>query len=185
MQLDAQDYLELVEKTGDLLFFDIESTSLNGDFGSIVCVSLKTHGRDPVTFKVNKVGDDKKLIQNVSKYMAERGCWVSYYGKGFDIKMLNTRLLYHKLPAMTKNLHLDLYYSVRYQLKLGSGKLGHMVDWLRLGEGKMTVPTGVWAEVAMYPKKNIPILVDRCESDVRILENLYNSTKHLVVNITK
>jgi uncharacterized protein YprB with RNaseH-like and TPR domain len=43
MQLNTQTYLDLVENAKKLVFFDIESTGLRGDYGSIICASFKPY----------------------------------------------------------------------------------------------------------------------------------------------
>jgi hypothetical protein len=43
----------------------------------------------------------------------------------------------------------------------------------------------VWAQIAANPKKYMPEMVRRCESDVRGLEALYAGTKNFIMDVTK
>lgn len=184
MQIEAQTFLPLAERAGALAFVDIESSNLQGDYGTTVVVSIKPYKGKPVTFTA-RPGADKALVKKVREELHKYPVWVTYYGKGFDIGFLNTRLLVNGLPPLDKHHHIDMYYVLRYRTLTSRHSQGHLLSWLGADQQKMTVPATVWANLATDPKKYLKILAERCESDVAGLEALYEKTKHLIAEITR
>ena len=112
--MSRQHYLNIAEKSNDLLFFDIESTGFKADYGSTLVISCKPFGMKATSFPVIQVGNDKKIIREAKEMMENYGCWVSFYGKGFDIPFLNTRLLKWGIKPIEKRLHLDLFFTLKH-----------------------------------------------------------------------
>ena len=185
MQVDAQRYLELAEKAGTLASFDIEAIGLRGDYNSVLVVSIKPYGQKVRTFKVTKPGKDKELVAAASAELAKYDVWVGYYSKGFDIPMLNTRLLRWSLPPIPKRHHVDMYYTLKYNLLTARRSQGHLLAWLELPEEKMTVSASVWSEIIAEPDRHMPTMVKRCESDAVGLEALYKRTRHLILEVKR
>jgi uncharacterized protein YprB with RNaseH-like and TPR domain len=185
LQVEAKDFLRLVEGGGKLAFVDIEAMGLRGDYNSVLCVSAKPFGGKPKTVCVTTPGKDKDLIAATHDLLSGFDCWATYYGRMFDIPMLNTRALRWELPPLPKRPHLDLYFLLRYNLLTARRSQGHLLSWLKLPEEKMTVSASDWADVAADPKRVLPTMVKRCESDVSGLEGLYRKVRHLVVNINR
>jgi len=129
MQIDTQDYLRLVEKNKSIVFVDIEAAGLRADYGAALVVSIKPHGRAVYSKSVTRVGNDKALMKWTKAELEKYDCWVTYYGKGFDIPFLNTRMLVHGLEMIEKRHHLDMYYALRYRLLTARRSLGHLVCW--------------------------------------------------------
>ena len=50
MQVNVQNYLDLLEQTGQLCFFDIEATGLRGDYNSVLVASIKPYNKEPITY---------------------------------------------------------------------------------------------------------------------------------------
>lgn len=184
MKVDTQDYLRFVEATGNIVFVDIEATSLKADLGSTLCVSFKPYGQKPKTFSVKQVGNDSKLVKEVKAELEKYHCWVTYYGKGFDIPFLNTRLLRHGVPAIEKRHHLDLYFSLKPKLRTISKSLGHVGKFLGVPEVKMSVLPEVWADMPFKLEESMPKMISRCESDCILLEDVYLRSRHLIGEIT-
>lgn len=185
MQLDPQEYLDLVEGAGKIVFVDIETTGLRGDYNSVLCVSVKPYGQSPHTFSIKQVGNDQRVVRDVKKDLESYSAWVTYYGKGFDVPMLNTRLLKWGQLPIDKRVHLDMYYSLKSNLLTARKSQGHLLDWLATPEQKMSVSASVWSEMAFKLKDHLPIMIERCESDVAGLEALYRKTRHLVRDLKR
>lgn len=185
MQLEAQTFLRLVEGAGTLACVDIEAVGLRGDYNSVLVVSFKPYGQEPYSLVVDRPGEDGKVVRAAKRELEKYDCWVTYFGKGFDIKMLNTRLLRHGSHPIAKRPHLDLYFSLKANLLTARKSQGHLLSWLRAGEEKMGVSADVWSEIIAQPKKHMPTMIERCESDCTGLESLYKRTKHIVVDITR
>lgn len=195
MKLDTQEFLDLVEDSRKLAFFDIEATGLKGDYNSILCISVRPVGLNPQSFAIEVPGRDKRVVEQAAKYLEQFTCWVSYYGKGFDIPMINTRLLKWGLEPVKPKPHIDLYFTLRSHLNTARRSQAHLLEWLRIKKSgtttenedeqihKMTVSADEWNEVLADPKRVMKTMVARCESDTLGLEALYHRTKHLIRDV--
>lgn len=187
MQIEAQDFLHMAERTGQLAFVDIEATGLKGDYNSILVISIKPYGKKPQAYVCEAPGDDKLLVGSAALEMSEYLCWVTYYGKGFDIPMINTRRLNWNQRPLPSRHHIDLYFQLRGKLLTARRSQGHLLSWLRTPEKKMSVSADDW-NLVLDPKKRdkaMDTMVKRCNSDVAGLEALYKRTRHLITNIAK
>lgn len=185
MQLDAQEYLTLVEDAGKLLFLDIEATGLRGDYNSVLCVSCKPYNQKPFTFSVAQAGNDQKVVREAKKALESYSAWVTYYGKGFDLPMLNTRLLKWEVDPIEKRPHIDMFYVLKYSLLTARKSQGHLLSWLETPEDKMTVSAEVWNRILADTKGQMKEMIRRCESDTAGLEALYKRTKHLIRDVKR
>jgi len=185
MQVDTQRCLELLEETNNICFFDLEATGLRGDYNSILCGTIKGYRSDPVTFSVLQVGNDKKVVREIKEELEKYDCWVGFYSKGFDVPMIETRLFKWKQPQLDRKHHLDLYYQTKAKLLTSRRSQAHYLKWLGTPEQKMDVGADVWAGMADNFKENMKVMVERCESDVVGLQNLYDRVKVLIKDITR
>ena len=185
MKIDAQEYLRLVEDAGKLAFLDIEASGLRGDYNSVLVVSVKPFGKKPKSLVVQQPGNDQRVVREAKELLESYSVWVGYYSKGYDIPMLNTRLLKWGVDPIEKRPHIDLYYALKYKLLTARRSQGHLLEWLETPQEKMSVSAEVWASVAANPGPNLRILRARCESDATGLEALYRRTSHLLVDITR
>ena len=183
--VDVQEYLDLVEGAGKLVFFDIESTGLRGDYNSVLCVSLKPYGKKPYTFSIKSPGNDQGVVVAAKKELEKYSVWCGYYSKGFDIPMLNTRLLRWRQAPIEKRMHLDMYYSLKYALLTARKSQGHLLSWLGTPQQKMGVSASVWSDILNDVAGQMPEMIARCESDVKGLEALYKRTRHVVRDLKR
>ena len=191
MQLDCQTFLRLVEKNGSLIFWDTESQGREGDYGRMYIVSVKPFNKPPVTLNIGENAQDKGLVKEAKDLLDKADCWVTFYGKGHDVPLLNTRLIRWGYPPLNVVPHIDMYFQLKYKLKTGRKSQAHLLEFLQdtmisLGippEKKMSVSPNVWSDLWSDYKKNIKILIDRCASDTIGLEALYKVCKHLIRDI--
>ena len=184
-QVEVQKFLRWIEGDHTLYTWDIESSGLNGDYAQILVISIKPYGLDPVTFTLKKGHSDKSMCRKASEFLSEADAWLTYYGKGFDVKMLNTRLLYWGLPLLEKQPHIDLFYVLKYFIKTGSKSQAHLLNFLELPEDKMTVHPSAWGQLSVNFSENMQILIERCESDCIGLEALYDRTKLAIRDVRR
>lgn len=185
MQLDAQDFLPLVEKAGGVCVFDIEATGLKGDYNSILLATVKPIGKPCRTFMVDRPGDDRRLVRELRDELHKYAMWVSFYGKGFDVPMLRARLLLHGMAQLEKRLHLDMYWTLKATVLTARRSQAHLLRWLQAPSQKMDLSPEEWNMVLANPRKGLRVMKARCESDCLGLEALYHRAKHLVVNVSK
>lgn len=191
MQLDAREYLKLARGAGQVAYFDIEATGLRGDYNSILVVSIKPEGKRPKSFAVERPGQDRSVVRAARDELEKYPLWVSYYGKMFDVPMIQSRLLTWNQRPLEKRHHLDLYFNiVRSRINPAKKSLAHILRWLypkgnKKAERKFDMSPDEWNRVLRDPVGAIPNIVRRCERDVENLERLLDRTEQLVVNITK
>jgi uncharacterized protein YprB with RNaseH-like and TPR domain len=186
MNVDPQDYLNLVERSKELVFFDIESSGgFNADFGSTLCVSFKPFGGKPFTYSIKQVGNDQKIVREAKEVLESYQCWVGYYSKGFDIPYLNTRLLKWGMQPIDARHHLDMYFMLKPKTKMSRKGLGAYADFLQVETPKINVPQHVWSEMPFKMDKHLKPMIERCEGDCTTLEEIYIKTRHLVREIKR
>lgn len=184
MQIEASDYLSLVERSNELVFFDIETTGQKADYDSTIVVSFKPYGKKPFSFPVKQVGNDQKIIREAKEILEAYKCWVSYYGRGFDIPFLNTRLLKWGMEPIEQRHHLDLYFTLKPKTSMSRKGLGAYARFLQVETPKLDVSQNVWSEIP-FEKKHMPLMIQRCEGDAITLEQIYERTKHMVREIKR
>lgn len=198
MQLDCHDFLRLAEQAKTIVSFDIEATGLRGDYNSILCVSIRPVGGDAITFSIDTPGRDKVVVKEAAEVLRNMDCWISYYGKGFDFPMINTRLVKWGLEPLRRKPHIDMYYMLKSNLLTARRSQAHLLSWLRINEigeqanfdgapsvEKMSVSADEWNEVLANPSKVMKTMIKRCESDTLGLQALYLRTKHLIKDVTR
>lgn len=183
VQVDPKTYLRLVEKAKTLAFVDIEATGLNGDYNSVVVVSVKPYGEKPISIVAERPGDDRKVVTEAKRLMEQFDAWVTYYGKGFDRKMLDTRLWFYRKPPIDLRHHIDLYFMLKYKINTSRKSQAHLLRFLGTLEQKMDMGANDWNKILANPKRWLPKMQQRCESDVIGLEGLYERSKHLIRDI--
>jgi len=186
MQVDVPTFLRLTEQAHTLLFWDVESQGLAMDYGGVLCVSVKPYGQPPITYYVPAVNQsDKFVVKDAAEHLAQADAWVTYYGKGFDVKVLNARLLRWGLPPLAPKPHLDLFFHVKGKFQFSRKSQAHVLEFLETEQQKMTVSPNVWADMRLDWRKHMRVMIARCESDVAGLEKLYDQAKRFVRDITR
>ena len=184
VKVDTQKYLDLVQDANKICTFDIEASGLKGDYNSTICVSvLGFRAEQPETFHIQQLGNDQKVVRQAKECLESYDCWISYYGKGFDIKFLNTRLLKWGMMPIEPRHHIDMYYVLKYHTLMGRRSQEAYLSFLGTEEQKMKVSQNIWSEMGFKVKEHLPIMIARCESDVKGLQQLYADTRHLIHEI--
>ena len=171
-----------------ILFFDIETTNLKADFGWCLAIGYKWYGKNRVYVPSimdyegweQDVTDDSALLADFLAVYEEADMVVSYFGKGFDCKFLNARLLEHRLGILPNTPHVDLFYTVKANLALSRKSLQNVGYHLGLSNEKTPVEGKVWVQAQVGKPKAIKYVIDHCKSDVLILEEAYTTLRPLV-----
>ncbi len=99
--------------------------------------------------------------------------------------MLNTRLLKWGYEPIEKRPHIDLYYTLKYNILTARKSQGHLLSWLETPEEKMTVSADMWNAIVRDVDAAMPTMIKRVESDCKGLRSLYFRTKHLIREIKR
>ena len=172
MKVEAADYLRLAETAGTVLFFDLETQGLNADYGKILVYSRKWNDEPcRTTF------GEQKILRAMRADFEKADLLVGYNSRLFDVTYANTRLLENGQPPLPKKHHLDMYFALKAKLCTTSKAMGAVGSLLGAVEEKMKISPKTWRMA------DLPTLAKRCESDVKLLQEVYNKTKHLVITI--
>jgi len=161
--------------------FDMETMGFDADFDRMICAVVKEWGtrRDAVVIRPKDYRNDTDAIVKLRDKIETYDILVSYYGKGFDVPWLNSRLLLLGERRLKKMYHIDLYYVFKNKAKkaIRRKSLAHVGDILELEEEKMRIPNSVWKAAHDGDVSAIDRIVERCKSDVDMTEEVFNKLK--------
>lgn len=174
-----------------IISWDIEGSGLDADFATVLCVGWKELGKArihvPSILDYNKYctccqhvidpSNDKALLQAIYPILSDADAWVTWFGKGYDVKFVNTRLLYHHLPPLPPVPHIDGYWIARTKLKLHSNRLASVQSFLELPEEKTKLSGPHWNRAKGGDPKALKYIIDHCKKDVAVLEMAYERLK--------
>ena len=165
------------------ILFDIESTNLKANFGYCLAFGYKPLGGKTKVLSVldykhhkNDPTNDAALMKAAHKVLTEDAdIIVTYYGKGFDRKFLNTRMIMaglSPLPPLSAE-HVDLYYTARGNLALNSNRLASVANALGCPFEKTVLDGPTWVRGSAGDPKAIKYIIEHCARDVDVLEYCY------------
>jgi len=165
--------------TKSFAMFDLETYDLAADFGLIMVGCIKTRGDDgPIWTATTRTGDpatmDRESIVAIRDKLEKYDYVVTYNGTRFDIPYLNTRLLVHDERPLAFIRHIDLYYTVRYNLRLQRSKLVSVELALLDSTEKTQILPGIWARALQGSQDDMDYIVEHCQGDVKVLEAAFD-----------
>lgn len=172
-------------------FVDLETTNLKANFGRILCGSVadmfgnvQTFRIDEAPFKRARRRDDVALAVALRDYLEQFDFMVTWYGKMFDVKYLNTRLaIGNERPLRSDIIHLDNIFTSRWALALHSSRLDAVAKTFRLPVQKTGLDPEIWNDAADGDKEAMDYVVEHCEKDVLVLRQVFYILKPFVKNL--
>lgn len=170
----------------NILFFDIEATNLKADYGYMLCVSWKWADAKKVehlsitqspTFAKDHTCD-KWLVEEFRKILEKADIIIGHYSTRFDYPYLQTRALYHKLKPLPNPNHIDTWRVARKTLALHSNRLASLAAVMGVEE-KTPLSGPIWIKAMAGHPPSIKYVVEHCDQDVVVLEQVYNKLKAL------
>ena len=171
------------KRLGDEQFlatFDIETTSLKADFGSLLAVCIKPWGQ-PVKiyredeYKRPRRSRNPQMTTDVINELNKYPILVAHNGVRFDRPWLNTIAILEDLDVHmdVKGKIIDPLMIAWRHLNFSSNSLAALSDWLGTKDKKTLVDREVWLRAGMdNDKKALDYIVDHCVKDVKVLEEL-------------
>ena len=162
-----------------ILLYDIETSHLKADFGSLLAFGYKWLHEKRVNvptildFNPKNAIDDSGITAEANRVLSEADMVVTFYGKGFDQKFLNAKFLEHDLPILANIPHVDLFFTVKSNLALTRKSLANVAYFLQLANVKTPVEGRLWKQAMIGEPKAIKYVKDHCRADVLILEEAY------------
>lgn len=173
-----------------ILMWDIECWSFKADEGLLMLSGFKELGKKPYVLINKNLGvpgkhlDDKELCLQTKIQLESADIIVTYYGLGFDLKYLNSKLLYWGIEPVKPKLHIDLYRLGKKYWATSRRSLDVITNYLGI-KGKTHLKLKEWREMAWEGNKEaIEEGVDHCSWDVIITEKLFYRLKPLLKSIS-
>ncbi len=119
--------------------------------------------------------DDRALCHIIYNTLCDADEIVTHNGKSFDLKVLNTRLLYYGHPPLPKIHHVDTKITAK-KLSFYSNSLANVAKYVEV-EDKMTFNNKwkMWYDMAFHQEtqQDRDIMSEYCKQDVEVLEQIY------------
>lgn len=142
------------------------------------------------SWKKNK-NDDYHLVKLAHDMLQDADLIVTHNGKKFDMKFLNTRIMYHryhgrkdkKLKPLPPIKHVDTIQLARRTFLLYSNALGNLGKFLNLGDKKDTGGWPLWVDVHNDCSKAKKKMTAYCKQDVQLLKKIFLELRALSKDI--
>jgi uncharacterized protein YprB with RNaseH-like and TPR domain len=161
-----------------ILIYDVETTDLDSDWGTLLCVGYKWLGdKNPTTLSIldypgESIIDDQNLVKAFNKVLAEAEMVITYFGKGFDQPWLIGKFLEYRLQALPNVPHVDLFFTAKSNLHVSRKSLDNLVSYFQLGK-KYWVTHRDWKLAKAGDERAIKEVIKHCYVDVNLTEKLY------------
>lgn len=182
-----------------ILFYDLETYGHDfaANLGFITCASYKWLHEDKVHTITRKnpskwtrtPENDRDICVKMAEVISKADVIVTWNGTDFDQRFLQARMLHWGLGMLKVDGHEDLLKTARKRLKMRPRSLGEVGRFLGCTEQKQAVSKEVWLATGRGDPNALKEWLSRCESDVRLLEEIYHklgplSTTHPNVSHT-
>lgn len=139
----------------------------------IISASWKLLGKSGVqSLCIKKEGDDYELVKKLREVILGADLLVHQNGDRFDVKKLNARLIYHKLPPLPQIPTCDTLKEIKKIAGMSSNRLDYLGHYL-IGQRKMETERGLWLRAMKGDKTALKKMVAYCNQDVLLLESVY------------
>ncbi len=140
---------------------------------TLICGCWKELGEDKVhSIAIKDVGDDFEVVSTLRDTLASADVIIHHNGDKFDMKKLNTRLIYHNLPPLPKITTIDTVKEYRKVAAFSSNKLDYLSTYLT-GSGKLHTEFSLWTRIMAGDKKAVKEMVEYNKVDVQKTEEIY------------
>lgn len=138
----------------------------------IICISYKwEHEKKVHHLKWDMNQCDKVMLEKFSKVYEEADVSVGHNSNAFDIKVIQGRLAYHKLPPMSLLLIEDTLRAARAAFRVPSFRLDYLGEYFKIGRKVETGGVDLWLKVWLdNDRKALKQMIKYCDGDVLLLE---------------
>lgn len=116
--------------------------------------------------------DDRALVFDIWKLFDEADIIVAHNGDAFDIRKMNARFIYYKLPPPSPYKTIDTKKIAKRVAMFNSNKLNDL--GVHLSEGrKLETNYDLWRKCMLGDKRAWNYMTKYCRQDVLLLEKIY------------
>lgn len=142
----------------------------------VICISYKWEYENKVhSLTWDKNQCDKKMLSKFVEVANEADELIAHNGDRYDIKWLRTRCLFHRLPILSHYKTLDTLKKAKSHFNFNSNRLDYIAQFTGVGKKMETGGFQLWKDVMNKDKKALKKMVEYCEQDVVVLEDVYNA----------
>lgn len=164
-----------------ILYYDIETTNFNADFGEVLMFAYQWHGSDevhlvsvldfPKSFSLPVERRDRFVLHQLVELLNQADIIVAHYGSKFDNKFVQARLAIHDLPPFDnrQSKMFDTCLTARRSMKVGSNRLANLAQAFNLPEEKTSLTKTQWRRANDYDAEALEAMGQYCKQDVRTL----------------
>lgn len=128
--------------------------------------------------------DDSRIVQSLADLIREADVVVAHYGNGFDIPMLNNRLLLLGLEPLGPVRSIDTKALAAKSFRLASNKLDYIAEALGIGN-KIKTEFQWWVDCYHGDEAALKRMYRYNRKDVTLLEAVYQRLKPYVKNLPR
>lgn len=173
--------------TAAITAFDIEATGLKADFAFLLCVAFGDVGKKKVELlSLSQYGDknpltyEEDLVNDVAKKMQDIDILLSYYGKGYDIPFLNSKMLEYQLPPLPNTPHIDVYWTAKSNFSLSRKSMQNVAYFTRAAHEKSGVEGRLWKSAMAGDPKALRAIEVHNIADIHVLRDVYTELRPYV-----
>lgn len=157
---------------------------------SIICASWRWLGESKIhsvsvldnpTLFAKDPSNDKHVVEVLHGVMSEADVLVGHNSDNFDKKYVDTRILFHGLPALPPITSIDTYKIAKSKLLFNSNKLDYIGRFLGVGQKKHTT-SGLWMRAFNGERAAIKEMISYNKQDVELLERVFNKLTPYIPN---
>ena len=165
--------------------------TLRASITSICCVGWKILGEDKVHC-INAwnfpewlvdVNDDRRVCEAAYEILKDADCFVTHNGARFDLKFLQTRLRYHKLPPLPRIHHVDTCRESKKNLFVLNNRLNTVAKFLTDEEKMENEGWELWIRTHGRDVEAQDIMSRYCQQDVVTLEAVFHELRPLITSL--
>lgn len=170
--------------------FDLETTSLNADFGVVLCGVVKPAQGKCKVFRADKLNpnwskersNDSNVVAAIVRELSEYDIWIAHNGNRFDVPFLRTRLAKWGLESLPAKKLIDPVFLARNKLKMSYNSLESLAKFLGVNS-KTEVSGDTWLQASLDgSRKAMSYIAEHCVQDVLVLEKVIKSLKAYSTN---
>ena len=165
--------------------FDLECSSLDGDFGVILCGVIKPAGQKPKVFRLDELSktwetrrsNDYPVVKAIVDELGKYDIVAAHFGTRYDFPFLRTRMLAHDMGPLKQQKIIDPWAIARRHLKFGRNTLDRITQLFDCNT-KTSVDLRVWARAMLDgDRRAMNYIVEHCVEDVKMLEQVVRKLK--------
>lgn len=164
-----------------VLILDLETSNLDADLGTLLCVGWKWLGEREVHVLsladlpnyATDPTDDRDLTKALSAVYSSADLAVAYNGILLDRPLLIAKILEHNLPIPPNIPVQDPYFTAKSNMRISRKSLANVGYHLKIKTKKTPVEGRIWRKASAGHGPSLQYIVKHCYADIKMLEETY------------